>query len=267
VLIDTHCHLDFDAFDVDRDEVIARAQQAGLSKMVNPSVDLESSSSVAVLAAAHENVFAAVGVHPNDGQQWGTESRARLGELASQPKVVAIGEIGLDYHWDTTPRDVQQHVLKAQLGVSAELDKPVIVHNREAEDDLLPMLLEWQTDLAKRGSPLAERPGVLHSFSGSASMANQAIEARFFIGLTGPLTFKNAKGLQELAATLPLERLLLETDSPFLSPHPERGERNEPAKLRLIAEKLAELHQVSFEEVAAITSANAEKLFRFGAAQ
>jgi TatD DNase family protein len=147
------------------------------------------------------------------------------------------------------------------------LELPVIVHNREAGSDLLGILLDWQSRLVSVGSPLAGRPGVLHSFSGDQAMAEAAVASHFYVGLTGPLTFKNAKDLQQLAAGLPLENLLVETDSPYLSPHPQRGQRNEPAKVRLVAEKLAELKGIPFSEVAAATTANAERLFRFGVRQ
>ncbi|MEX1143285.1 MAG: TatD family hydrolase [Anaerolineales bacterium] len=267
MLIDTHCHLDLEAFDADRDEMLVRAAEAGVSAMVNPSLDLSSGTRIVELAAQHESLFAAVGVHPNDSAVWGEESAGELSELAGHSKVVAIGEIGLDYYWDRSPKALQQRVFEEQLGMAAELGLPVIVHNREAGADVLKTLLDWQAGLLRLGSPLAERPGVLHSFSGDQTMAETAVASHFYIGLTGPLTFKNAKELQQLAARLPLENLLVETDSPYLSPHPQRGQRNEPAKVRLVAEKLAELKGIPFGEVAAATTANAQRLFRFGVRQ
>lgn len=267
MLIDSHCHLDWNAFDEDRDAVLVRAQQGGVEKLINPGVDLESSAQIIKLAEAHEAVFAAVGVHPNDSNKWNEESLQTLAELAAHSKVVAIGEIGLDYHWDTAAKDVQFRALEAQLELAAQLEKPVILHNRESNEDLTAKLLEWQRGLEQNGSPLATRPGVFHSFSGDQVMAEKVLAANFFISLTGPITFKNAKDLQTLAAKLPLDRLLVETDSPFLSPHPERGQRNEPAKVKLVAEKLAELLGCSFDEVASATSANAQQLFQFGGAQ
>ena len=267
MLTDTHCHIDFEAFDADRDEVLARAAEAGVKAMLNPSVDLQNSARVLQLAEQHETLFAAVGVHPNDSMQWGAASAGKLKEQAQHPKTVAIGEIGLDYYWDKAPKQVQQQVLQEQLALAAELELPVIVHNRDAGADVLKTLLDWQAELLRAGSPLAQGPGVLHSFSGDRTMAEAAIAAHYFIGLTGPLTFKNAKELQELAAALPLENLLVETDSPFLSPHPQRGQRNEPAKVRLVADKLAALKGVQFSDVAAATTANAQRLFRFGGPQ
>jgi len=267
VLIDTHCHLDLEAFDADRDEVLVRAAAAGVRAILNPSLNLSSSAKIVELAAAHATVFAAVGVHPNDSTGWIEGSAAELSELAGHSKVVAIGEIGLDYYWEKAPRALQQRVFEDQLELAAKLELPVIVHNREASADVLEMLLDWQAELLRLGSPLADRPGVLHSFSGDQAMAEAAVASHFYVGLTGPLTFKNARDLQQLAAGLPLDYLLVETDSPYLSPHPQRGQRNEPAKVRLVTEKLAELKGTSLSEVAAATSANAERLFRFGVRQ
>jgi TatD DNase family protein len=266
-LIDTHCHLDYEAFDSDRSEVLRRAQEAGVEMIVAPGTSTTSSAASAALSAQHAAVYAAVGVHPNDTAAWTPQSIAQLRELAAKPKVVAIGEIGLDYYWDKAPKDVQKKALQAQLELAAEMELPVIVHNRESNDDLLAMLLEWQQGLQAAGSPLAGRPGVLHSFSGDRQMAEKALAAGYFLGFTGPLTFKNAPELQALAADVPLDRILVETDSPFLSPHPLRGQRNEPARVKLVAEKLAALKALGFDEVAAATTANAERLFRFQAAQ
>jgi TatD DNase family protein len=263
VLVDTHCHLDFDAFDTDREAALARALDAKVEIVLNPSTDLENSVGVLALAHKHAAVFAAVGVHPNDSMEWGGGSKDRLKQLAAQRKVVAIGEIGLDYYWDKAPKDVQHKVLREQLDVAAEMDLPVIVHNRESSEDMLAILLEWQAGLQRSGAPLAERPGVLHSFSGDITMAEKAVAANYFIGFTGPLTFKNAAETQRIAAALPLDHILTETDSPFLTPHPHRGQRNEPAHVHLVAEKLAELRGISFDEVADATTANARRLFRF----
>ena len=262
MLIDTHCHLDFEAFDADREEVLKRATEAGLGFILNPSIDLENYSQVVALTEQNEMLFAAVGVHHNSSTTWTEDTRAKLKRLTAHKKVVAIGEIGLDYYRDAGPKTVQHSVLEAQLELAAEVELPVIVHNREASEDVLAILLNWQAGLQRSGSPLAKRPGVLHSFSGDREMAEKAIAA-FCIGFTGPLTFKNAPELQSLAAELPLDHILIETDSPFLSPHPLRGQRNEPARVKLVAEKLAELKQITFEEVAKATTENAKRLFRF----
>lgn len=266
-LIDTHCHLDFDAFDADRAEVIARAQEAGVDAIVNPSIDTANAAGVVSLAQQTACVYAAVGVHPNSSMQWDARSADDLRQLAQHAKVVAIGEIGLDYYWDKAPHDVQQKTLKAQLELAAEMELPVIVHNREASEDLLAILLEWQAGLVASANALATRPGVLHSFSGDQAMAEKAVAAGFFLGFTGPLTFKNAPALQAIAQQVPLERILVETDSPFLSPHPLRGQRNEPARVQLVAEKLAELKGMEYAEVAAATNANARQLFGIEAQQ
>jgi TatD DNase family protein len=267
MLVDTHCHLDFNAFDPDRAEAIRRAKEAGVELMVNPSIDLENAAAVVQQAAQQPGLYAAVGVHPNSSTTWNSDTAAGLRKLAAQTKVVAIGEIGLDYHHKDASPQVQKQALAAQLELAQELALPVIVHNRESSDDLLAMLLEWQAELSAAASPLADRPGVLHSFSGDAAMAEKALAAGYFIGLTGPLTFKNAPELQALAQQLPLDRILVETDSPFLSPHPHRGQRNEPARVKLVAEKLAELKGLPFDVVAAATTANAQRLFRFEVAQ
>ena len=267
VLIDTHCHLDYEDFDVDRQDVIARAAGSGVNLILIPGTDLENSAKVLALVDQHKELFAAVGIHPNFSEEWTPKTGDELRALAHHSKVVAIGEIGLDYYWDKAPKDVQQTIFRAQLDLAAELELPVIVHNREASEDVLKILLDWQASLEAKRSSLAKRPGVLHSFSGDHTMAEKAIAAQFFVGLTGPLTFKNAKSLQELASALSLDHLVVETDSPFLSPHPQRGQRNEPAKVKLVAEKLAELKGLPFEGVAAATTANAHRLFRFGDSQ
>jgi TatD DNase family protein len=262
ILVDTHCHLDFDAFDEDRDEVLARASQAGVVMVLNPAIDVESSQRIVGLAEQHKNLFAAVGVHPSSSRSWQPESAQRLKDLARHPKVRAIGEIGLDYYRDSAPPEMQKEVLAQQLMLAAETELPVIIHNREASADLMEVLTAWQQDLAKNGSPLGERPGVLHSFAAHPDIAEQAMAHNFYIGFTGPVTFKNAADLQRVAAEIPLERMLVETDSPFLSPHPLRGQRNEPSRVKLVAEKLAEIKGVPFEELAARTTANARALFR-----
>jgi TatD DNase family protein len=272
-LTDTHCHLDFDRFDDDRAAVLERAWTAGLTRVLIPGITLDSSRSAVKLAESHPSLYAAVGVHPNDVKTWNEGILEQLKKFASSPKVVAIGEIGLDYYWKAAPPELQKDVLSEQLELAEALQKPVIIHLREAQDadsgeaseDLMDILQSWVTNLGRRGDPLAERPGVLHSFSGSLETAQQAICLGFFIGVTGPVTFKNASKRQAVVAALPLERLLIETDAPFLAPHPYRGQRNEPAHVRLIADKIGELHSRNLEQVAAVTSSNAARLFSWGA--
>jgi TatD DNase family protein len=283
VLADTHCHLDFQAFDDDREEVLARARQAGLVRILIPGIDLPSSKAALGLAENHAGLYAAVGIHPNEAAspQAGTieEVRKFLAQPAAggiaperskmQPtatgaaKIVAIGEVGLDYHRDRTPHALQRQVFLAQLELAAELSLPVVIHNREAAADLLAILADWQDGLVSSGSPLAARPGVLHSFSGELQTAQRAIDLHFYIGITGPVTFHNAPDLQQVVAALPLDRLLVETDAPFLAPHPFRGKRNEPAHVSLVAAKIASIQNLPFLQVAEATTANAGRLFQW----
>lgn len=266
-LTDTHCHLDFRKFDADRADVLQRAQQAGVARILIPGLTLTSSRSAVELAESHPMLFAAVGVHPTEVVKFQEDALADFRQLAKRPQVVAIGEIGLDYYWDTAPHDLQQRVFRQQLDLAAALSLPVVIHFREKGDapdgpcasDLLNILEEWVSRLRGGKSPLAERPGVLHSFSGSRAAAARAIGLGFYIGVTGPVTY--SKPRQELIASLPLERLLIETDAPFLSPAPQRGKRNEPASVALIADKIAALRECSLQQVAAATTENAGRLF------
>lgn len=261
MLVDTHCHLDFYRFDEDRDQVISRAGQAGVIKLLNPGITVESSNAALKLADRHPEVYAAVGVHPNDGSSWNKDTISLLRELASHPKVLAIGEIGLDYYRDYTPRQLQRQIFQEQLALAAELNLPVIIHSRDAMSDVLEILAGWQKSLQDSGSELAERPGVLHSFSGDEQEAKRTCELNFLIGITGPVTFNNATSLQKLVTSQPLSSILIETDAPFLTPHPFRGKRNEPARVKLVAEKIAQLHQEAYNTVAKITTGNAARLF------
>jgi TatD DNase family protein len=266
-LVDTHCHLDFDAFDDDRTDVIHRAGKAGIGYLLNPGIDLETSRIAVELSEMYPAVFAAVGVHPNSALVWEDNTLARLRELAAHPKVVAIGEIGLDYYerkeyaYDRAPREVQVHVFKQQLNLASELGLPVVIHSRRAETEIVDVLTEWVSHLDTSASSLGERPGVLHSYQGDEESAQRAISLNFSIGITGPVTFRNAAHLQHLVAALPLESLLIETDAPFLTPHPYRGQRNEPAFVRFVAAKIAELKNQPIDIVAHITTANARRLF------
>lgn len=283
-LTDTHCHLDFEKFDADRPEVLQRAWEAGLTRILVPGLDLSSSLSTVKLAESHPNLFAAIGVHPTEALNFEPSTLDELRQLflestgspvetreqaPARHKIVAIGEIGLDYYWDSAPHDVQQEVLKEQLNLAAELGLPVVLHLREAGDapdgecasDLLKILEEWVSRLQASQNPLAERPGVLHSFSGNLATAQRALQLNFHIGMTGPLTYKNAESKRQLVKALPLDRILIETDAPYLSPVPQRGRRNEPAFARHIADKIAEIHSKNTEEIAALTTANAARLF------
>ncbi len=249
-LVDTHCHLDFDSYRDDLDEVLGRAEAAGVGRVIVPGIDLDSSRAVLDLAQRHEMVLAAVGVHPNHSAGWQDGWLDEIRQLALNGQVVAIGEIGLDYYRDHSPPKVQRQAFEAQIALAVELELPVVVHNREADGDVLAWL--------DRAGPVQ---GVLHSFSSSWQVAEAALAQGYFLGFTGPITFKKAEELHQVAARAPLDRILVETDGPFLTPHPYRGKRNEPAYVRFVAQRLAELKGLDAAEVARKTSANAIRLF------
>ncbi|MCB0213759.1 MAG: TatD family hydrolase, partial [Anaerolineae bacterium] len=239
MLIDSHCHILFDAFDDDRDVVLQRAKEEGVTAYINPGITVDDSRAIVTATETIPNLYAAVGIHPNDAGTFDSSSIDHLRELASHPNVVAIGEIGLDYHWDTSPRPHQRDVFEQQLALAKEVDKPVIIHQRESAADTMEILREWGAG--------RQHPGlVLHSFSGDQAVAEEAIELGIYIGISGPVTFKNARGLPKIVAALPPDRLLVETDAPFLSPHPFRGKRNEPARVKIIAQRIAEAQQLPF---------------------
>ena len=257
--VDTHVHLNFDGYSADLADVIARAQAADVMRFIVPAVDAEYSRSGVALAAEHPDVvFAAVGYHPTSTSGFERSWLDEIRELAARPGVVSIGEIGLDYYWDKSPKDDQRRAFEAQLELAAELGLPVIIHNREASPDVVPILEDWASTLT---GPLRDRPGVLHSVSAPPLLAERALAAGFYLGFTGPITYKNADQTRRIAGSMPLDRMLVETDGPFLTPVPHRGKRNEPAYIPLIAERLASLRQMTVEELAAVTTANAERLF------
>lgn len=290
MLTDTHCHLDFNKFDPDREEVLQRALQSGLTRLLVPALDWESSLAVTRLAETHPALFAAVGYHPTDAEKWDDSSFDKLKSLilesggsplgvqeqapAPQNKIVAIGEVGLDYYWVKEPKKQahQREVLKQQLRLAQEVGLPAVIHMREegdawfgqASEDLLEILSEWHASLKAENHALAERPGVLHSFNGTLATARKAVEMNFLIGVTGPVTYKNAEEKRQIIRQLPLEKLLIETDSPFLAPVPKRGKRNEPAFVLYIADKIAEIHMTTRAQVARITTTNAGRLFGWG---
>ena len=270
-LTDTHCHLDYHKFNADRADVIRRANEAGVGKILVPALHHKSSKEAVRLAESNPGVYAAVGFHPTDLEDFSEKAFQEVKELASHPKVVAIGEIGIDYYWVKEPekRAFQHVALRRQLQFAKEINKPVVIHMREEGDawfggasiDLLEILAEWQRGL---GGRLAEQPGVLHSFNGNLETAQKGLALNFYIGVTGPVTYKNADEKREIIRQLPLDRLLIETDAPFLAPVPFRGKRNEPAFVGHIADKIAEIHSKSPAEIAAITTANAARLFAWG---
>lgn len=259
MLIDTHCHLNFESYHADFNEMLQRATQAGVTRAIIPGIDEHTSRQAVALAAAHPQIYAAVGIHPNDTHNFQPDMLTPLEQLAAQPKVIAIGEIGLDYHWDKSPKSDQFRAFEAQLALAARLELPVIIHNREASADVLPILERWAQTLPPS---LVGRAGVLHSFSAPAEYAQRALDAGFYLGFTGPITYKNADELRSIAASVPLDRILVETDAPFLTPHPHRGKRNEPAYIPLIVERIAALHRISADELGAHTTRNAERLFQ-----
>lgn len=260
---DTHCHLYLPVFQTDLDSVLERAWAAGLTRILLPGIDLETSRQAIQLSERDPRLFAAVGVHPNDCANWNAASLAELRALAAHSKVVAIGEIGLDYYWEETEHELQAQVLREQLDLAAECNLPVVIHSRQSWNDLWEILQRWQRDLASQGAALAASPGVLHSFEGDAGQARQAVEHNFLLGISGPVTFKNARGRQDMVADTAVEFLLTETDAPYLTPDPFRGRRNEPAHVVRITDKIAELHQQRLERTARITSKNASRLFRW----
>lgn len=257
-MIDTHCHLNFDSFDADRDEVVARASAAGVDRIINPAVDMQTAEAAVKLADRYSGVFAAVGVHPNSALSWSPEVADAIAYLARSRKVVAIGEIGLDYHWDYSPRQVQISAFEAQLELASSLNLPVIIHNRESDEDVMRILETWASGLEGQ---LVTRPGVMHSFSGTPDIAERALASGFYLGFTGPITYKNADLTRRIAASVPVDRLLVETDAPFLTPIPHRGKRNEPEYIPLVVNRLASVKGVPSEEMAEATTCNAERLF------
>lgn len=274
MLTDTHCHLDYDKFDPDRQAVIERARQAGVLRILVPGLEKESSRAAVQLAEDHPEIYAAVGFHPTDLDAFSEDSLVEIEEMARHPKVVAVGEIGLDYYWvkAESAQARQREVLKQQLALARSLNKPVIIHMREENDswfgqasiDLLDILGAWHQDLKTSGHPLAERPGVLHSYNGNLDTARKALALNFYIGVTGPVTYKNAEEKRKIVAQIPLSSLLIETDAPFLAPVPQRGKRNEPAFVAYIADKIAEIHMTTREQVAQVTTANSARLFGWG---
>jgi len=252
LLFDTHVHLNARQYKDDLEEVIERAHKAGVKYMVVVGFNQETIPLALEIAEKHENIYAAVGWHPVDAIDCTEEDLQWIEELASHPKVVALGEMGLDYHWDKSPKDVQKRVFKEQIALAKKLSMPIIIHNREATEDVLGILEE---ENAK------EVGGIMHCYSDSTEYVDRILAMDFHISLGGPVTFKNAKSPKEVAKVVPLDRLLIETDAPYLAPHPHRGKRNEPALVTLVAEEIAELKAISYDQLAKQTTANAKKLY------
>lgn len=268
LLVDSHCHLDFAAFDHDRSAVVERARLQGVGRILNPGVDLASSRRAVQLADEYPEIYAAVGVHPNSANAWDESSYAQLKKLAAHPKVVAIGEIGLDFYRQRATPEQQRLVFRRQLELAGELGLPVVIHTRSPQGsdhpamqqalELLQELLPAQIDGA------IQRPkGVFHSYSADLALAQRALELGFLLGFSGPLTYPNASQAQQVTSTLPLDALLVETDAPFLTPHPHRGQRNEPSYVRFVADKIAQLRVKSITAVADACTRNATRLFQW----
>lgn len=258
LLIDSHAHLDFPQFDGDREAVIQRAQEAGLAGIVNVGASLASSRAAVRLAEKHSFIYATVGVHPHDAKDVTGAVVEQIHDLAQHPKVVAIGEIGLDYHRDLSPRPSQRRAFAQQLALAADLDLPVVIHIREAHDDVLAALRDAVLD---GEAHCWKGTGVLHTYSGGLERLNEVLELGFLIGLSGPVTFQDAKQLRDVAARVPLDRLLIETDCPYLTPETHRGQRNEPAYVRYVAEAVARAREMPVKDVAEATARNANHLF------
>ncbi|SIS12337.1 TatD family hydrolase [Peribacillus simplex] len=252
MLFDTHVHVNAEQFNEDLEDVIDRAKEAGVNNMVVVGFDRPTIIRAMELIEAYDFMYAAVGWHPVDAIDMTEEDLQWIEELSNHPKVVAIGEMGLDYHWDKSPKDVQMEVFRKQIRLAKKVGLPIIIHNREATADIVNILKEEEASMVG---------GIMHCFSGSAETALECINMNFYISLGGPVTFKNAKKPKEVAAAVPLDRLLIETDCPYLAPHPYRGKRNEPSYVKLVAEQIAEIKQLTLEEVSQATTENAKKLF------
>jgi TatD DNase family protein len=253
MLIDSHCHIDDARFDADREVMMTRARAAGVEHFVTIGCDLETSRAAVALAHEHAFISATVGVHPHEvkliKEGWYDELRS----LARSDRVVAYGEIGLDYHYDHSPREVQRIRFREQIQLARELKLPIVIHTREAQEDTITILKEEKA---------SELGGVFHCFSGDAWLAKDALDMGFYLSFSGVVTFQNAVMLREIVKTVPLDRILVETDSPYLTPAPYRGKRNEPAYVRQVAEKIAEVHGIDMEKVEEATTQNTKWLFQ-----
>ena len=252
MLFDTHAHMNDPAFDADREEILENLPANGVGFMLNAGCSLESSRDCVAMAEKYGHIFASVGSHPDSADEVNEEVIEEYKKLCQlHPKVRAIGEIGLDYYYEDIPRETQKRAFILQMELARELKMPVIIHERDAHQDGMDIVRQFP-----------DVKGVFHCYSGSAEMARQLVNMGWYIGFTGVLTFKNARKAVETATSIPLDRIVIETDCPFMSPEPFRGRRNDPTRVRFVAEKLAELRGISAEEAIAITTANAKKLYR-----
>jgi TatD DNase family protein len=257
--IDTHCHLNFETFDEKIDVVVQNALSQGVKRVIVPGVDLASSEKALMLAKKNEIVYAAVGVHPSDHRSYQKDQFKRFLDLAKEPKVVAIGEIGLDFYHHPETEHFQNFVLEQMLELAQTIEKPIILHSRNALPSLIKKVQQWKQGLNKTKSSWV---GVFHAFEGNSEQAEIVKEMGCFLGIGGPVTYINAAQKQAVVKKIGLTSIVLETDSPFLSPHPYRGQENEPSRIPIIAQKVADLLELSIAEVALTTSTNAQSLFR-----
>ncbi len=255
MFVDSHAHIFLEDFQEDLDEVLNRAKESGVDYIIVPATDIETSKKILELVEKYDFIYGAVGVHPHDTKDWTNDNLTVIEELAKHEKIVAIGEIGLDYFYDFSPKEKQIEAFKAQIELAIKLDLPIIVHNRDSDNDMMEIIRQYC------GSGLKAQ---FHCYNSTLENANELLAMNYFISFTGNITFKNADDLREIATNIRLDQVLLETDSPFMTPVPNRGKRNEPANVKLVAEKLAELNQKTVEDVARITSYNVFKLFGIG---
>lgn len=252
MFFDTHAHLNAEQYNEDLQEVIDRALSEGISNIVVVGFDRPTIEKAMELTEKYGFIYASVGWHPVDAIDMTEEDLLWIEELSSHPKVVALGEMGLDYYWDKSPKDIQKEVFRKQIRLAKKVKLPIVIHNRDATSDIVEILKE---------EGAGEVGGIMHCFSGSPEIAQECVDMNFYISLGGPVTFKNAKKPKEVADVIPLEKLLIETDCPYLTPHPHRGKRNEPSYVKLVAEQIADIKGLSTEEVAQATTENAKKLF------
>lgn len=252
MLFDTHVHLNADQFEDDVEDVISRAQDVGVENMVVVGFDEKTIKKAMELVDKYSFLYASVGWHPVDAIDLTQDYLEWIEELATHPKVVAIGETGLDYHWDKSPKEVQKDAFRKQIHLAKRVSLPIIIHNREADQDIVDILKEEKAE---------EVGGIMHCFGGSIEIGRECLNMNFHLSFGGPVTFKNAKRPKEVVKEVPLDRLLIETDAPFLAPHPYRGKRNEPSYVKLVAEQIADLREISYEELAKQTTLNAKRLF------
>ena len=253
MLFDTHAHYDDERFNEDRYDVINKAHESGILYILNASSNIATAVESIALTQAFSFVYAAVGIHPHNVQQIKSDTIATLADFASDNKVVAIGEIGLDYYYDSSPREIQRHWFAMQISLARNLKLPIIVHNRDAHEDIMKVI---------KNENARDVGGVFHCYTGSIEMARELLNNNFLISIGGAVTFKNAKKLIEVVKYVPLDRLLIETDCPYLTPEPHRGKRNDSSYIRLVAEKIAEIRAIEFDEVAKVTTESAKKLFK-----